>query len=61
VAPGDRFLLCSDGAVDGVSLDQLKNLLEKSSDPQTAADAVVETARTAGSQDNITSLVVFVG
>jgi serine/threonine protein phosphatase PrpC len=36
-------------------------LLEKSNDPQTAADAVVETARTAGSQDNITSLVIFVG
>jgi len=61
VAPGERFLLCSDGAVDGLSLDQLKTLLEKSSDPQTAADAVVEAARTAGSQDNITSLVVFVG
>jgi serine/threonine protein phosphatase PrpC len=61
VASGDRFLLCSDGAVDGVSLEELKNLLEKSSDPQTAADAVVEAARTAGSQDNITSLVIFVG
>jgi PPM family protein phosphatase len=61
VAPGDRFLLCSDGAVDGVSLEQLKTLLEGSNDPQTAADAVVEAARTAGSQDNITALVVFVG
>jgi protein phosphatase len=61
VAAGDRFLLCSDGAVDGVTLDQLKTLLEKSNDPQTAADAVVEAARTAGSQDNITSLVIFVG
>jgi serine/threonine protein phosphatase PrpC len=61
VALGDRYLICSDGAVDGVSQDQLKTLLEKSSDPQTAADAVVEAARTAGSQDNITSLVIFVG
>jgi protein phosphatase len=61
VEQGDRFLLCSDGAVDGVSLDQLKTLLEQSNDPQTAADAIVEAARTAGSQDNITSLVVFVG
>jgi PPM family protein phosphatase len=61
VTPGDRFLLCSDGAVDGVSLDDLKSILEKPSDPQAAADAVVEAARNAGSQDNITSLVVFVG
>jgi PPM family protein phosphatase len=61
VAPGDRYLICSDGAVDGLSQDQLKTLLEKASDPQTAADAVVEAARTAGSQDNITSLVIFVG
>ncbi len=58
---GDRFILCSDGAVDGVSLDQLKSVLEANSDPQKAADAVVDTARAAGSQDNITSLVVFVG
>ena len=28
---------------------------------QTVDDAVVEAARTAGSQDNITSLVIFVG
>jgi protein phosphatase len=61
LAAGDRFLLCSDGAVDGVSLDQLKGILEKPGDPQTAADAVVEAARNGGSQDNITSLVVFVG
>jgi serine/threonine protein phosphatase PrpC len=61
LAQGDRFLLCSDGAVDGVSLEQLKGILEKPGDPQTAADAVVEAARNGGSQDNITSLVVFVG
>jgi serine/threonine protein phosphatase PrpC len=61
VASGDRFLLCSDGAVDGVSLDQLQTVLQKAGDPQAAADAIVEQARTAGSQDNITALVVFVG
>ena len=58
---GDRFVLCSDGVVEGISVDQLKDLLEKSADPQAAADAIVEAARTAGSQDNITCLVVFVG
>jgi protein phosphatase len=58
---GDRFVLCSDGVVEGISVDQLKVLLEQSADPQAAADAIVEASRTAGSQDNITCLVVFVG
>jgi serine/threonine protein phosphatase PrpC len=61
VTVGDRFILCSDGVVEGVSFDQLKSLVESSSDPQTAADAIVEAARAGGSQDNITCLVVFVG
>ena len=58
---GDRFVLCSDGVVEGISVDQLKVVLEQSTDPQAAADAIVEASRTAGSQDNITCLVVFVG
>jgi len=62
IAPvnGDRFVLCSDGVVESVSADQLKELLSKGSDPQLAADKVVDAARAAGSQDNITCLVVFV-
>jgi serine/threonine protein phosphatase PrpC len=58
---GDRFLLCSDGVVEGVSIDQLKGLLESSDDPQGVADAIVEAARKGGSQDNITCLAVFAG
>ena len=58
---GDRFVLCSDGVVEGVTVDELKKLLETSADPQVAADAIVEGARTGGSQDNITCLVVFAG
>jgi PPM family protein phosphatase len=61
VTPGDRFILCSDGVIEGVSFDQLKSLAESNSDPQATADAIVEAARSGGSQDNITCLVVFVG
>jgi PPM family protein phosphatase len=61
VTAGDRFALCSDGVVEGISFDQLKEVLQKSADPQSAADAVVEAARSSGSQDNITCLVVFAG
>jgi protein phosphatase len=60
IRPGDRFILCTDGAVDGVSLDRLGGILGDSDDPQTAADQIVEAARESGSQDNITCLAVFV-
>jgi protein phosphatase len=58
---GDRFVLCSDGVVESISEDRLKDVLVANSDPQLAADQIVETAREAGSQDNITCLVVSVG
>jgi serine/threonine protein phosphatase PrpC len=58
---GDRFVLCSDGVIEGISRDQLNEIMQKSTDPQTAADAIVDAARAGGSQDNITCLVVFVG
>jgi PPM family protein phosphatase len=57
---GDRYILCSDGVVESTSVDQLKTLLEKGRDPQNTADAIVDSAREAGSQDNITCLAVFV-
>ena len=47
--------------IEGISRDQLNEIMQKSTDPQTAADAIVDAARAGGSQDNITCLVVFVG
>jgi protein phosphatase len=60
VQSGDKFVLCSDGVVEGVAGDRLAELLKDSQDPQSAADQIVDAAREGGSQDNITSLVVFV-
>ena len=55
---GDRFLICSDGVLDGTNDDNLAELLRQYDDPQEAADAIVDSALTGGSKDNITSIVV---
>jgi protein phosphatase len=60
VQPGDRFLLCSDGATDGLSDDDLGKLLAGGDDPQQAAQSIVKAAQEAGSRDNITCQTVFV-
>jgi protein phosphatase len=59
VRKGDRFLLCSDGATDGVKDLELGSLLGSHSDPQQAAQAIVAAAQKAGSRDNITCVTVF--
>jgi protein phosphatase len=55
----DRYLLCSDGATDGLADQDLERLLSAESDPQKAAAAIVAAADAAGSRDNITCLTVF--
>ena len=57
----DRYLLCSDGATDGLTDDDLEKLLAAGSDPQQAATAIVAAAGAAGSRDNITCMTVFAG
>jgi serine/threonine protein phosphatase PrpC len=55
---GDRLLLCSDGLTGMVSEDDIRRILEGQSDPQAAADALVEAANEGGGQDNITAVVL---
>jgi protein phosphatase len=59
VQPGDRFLLCSDGATDGIKDADLGELLAGQNDPQQAALAIVKAAQEAGSRDNVTCLTIF--
>ena len=59
VQKGDRFLLCSDGATDGVKDPELASLLGNHADPQQAAVAIVAAAQKAGSRDNITCVTVY--
>jgi protein phosphatase len=60
VRSGDRLILCSDGATDGLSDEALRDLLAQNSDPQQAARVVVDGALAAGSRDNITCVAVFI-
>jgi len=57
VIPGDRFLLCSDGLVDEVSVDEVKTLLRQSRDPKNVAQSLVAKAKASGGRDNITAAI----
>jgi PPM family protein phosphatase len=55
-APGDVFLLCSDGLTTMLSEEQIAKLLRGASSLQAAVRALVEEANRAGGRDNITVL-----
>jgi protein phosphatase len=56
---GDRFLLCSDGATDGLKDQDLAALLASENDPQKGAQAIVTAAQKAGSRDNVTCVTIY--
>jgi PPM family protein phosphatase len=58
-APGDLYLICSDGLTDIVRDEQIAELLATAeNDPDKAAEALVDAANQAGGIDNIT-VVLF--
>lgn len=59
VQSGDRFMMCSDGATDGLADKDIESLLSSNSDPQHVAEAIVAAAQEAGSRDNITCVTVY--
>lgn len=58
--PGDVFLLCTDGLTDALSDAQIAAILGEHAVPAEATNALNQAAYRAGSQDNITTLVVRV-
>jgi serine/threonine protein phosphatase PrpC len=58
-APGDRFLLCSDGVIEGLWDRHLEEIMRTSS-PIPVADRLVAAALERAGRDNITALVVDV-
>jgi protein phosphatase len=57
---GDRWVLCSDGLFNEVSVDQMAAVLRRLDDPTEAASELVRLANDGGGRDNITVLVVDV-
>ena len=55
---GDRFMLCSDGLVDEVPLDEITELMQERSAPQNVAERLVTAAKRHGGRDNITVIIV---
>ena len=60
IAPGDRFLLCSDGLHGVVMHDTLCELLMAGEDAEATVNRLLSAAIESGSRDNITALVVDV-
>jgi PPM family protein phosphatase len=57
---GDRYLLCSDGLTNELTIEQISEVLSSVSDPGEVAGLLVQAARTHGGSDNITAVVVDV-
>jgi serine/threonine protein phosphatase PrpC len=60
ITMGARYMLCSDGLVDEVTDAEIAAILNRHSDAQQAADALVAAANAAGGRDNVTVIVVDV-
>jgi protein phosphatase len=56
-APGDLFLLCSDGLTSMVSDGEILSVLERSDDLDEVARALVDAANAGGGEDNITCVL----
>ena len=61
VAPGDTFLLCSDGLTREVADERIRVQLARGAAPQAACRALIDEANAHGGHDNITCLVVQLG
>jgi hypothetical protein len=57
---GDRFMLCSDGLVDEVPLDEITEMMREHTSPQQVAERLVTAAKWHGGRDNITVIVIDV-
>lgn len=59
--PGDRFLICSDGLIDGLWERHITNALAEAKDPATSALALLERALNNAGTDDTTLFVIEVG
>ena len=55
---GDRFLICSDGVSDMVSIEFLETMLLQTQSPAKCVDTILAATLEAGGNDNITAIVL---
>ena len=60
VYPEDLFLLCSDGLTDMIQDDQIQDILCSDIDINQKAESLIESAKVAGGNDNITVVLVAI-
>lgn len=60
LAQGDLFLLCSDGLTDMVPNDQLRDILTSDIDINRKTETMIDAAKTAGGNDNITVVLAAI-
>lgn len=53
----DRYLLCSDGLTNEVTIDEMNNILEREKNNKLACEYLVEEANKNGGRDNITVML----
>jgi len=56
--PDDRFLVCSDGLSDMVSLQEMEQIMKTYSEPKSCVEHLMSAAKHNGGHDNITLIVV---
>lgn len=57
---GERFLICSDGLTSELEDDSVSSVLKSCTDPQAAADLLIDETLRAGARDNVTIIVLDV-
>lgn len=57
---GDRLMICSDGVTSEIGAEEIAALMSPDEGPQQVAEALVQSALSAGGRDNVTVVVVDV-
>lgn len=59
IAPGDRYLLCTDGLYGDIASNEITAIMSDSSAPQQAAEELLNLALQRGGHDNATAIVAY--
>ena len=60
-APGDRFVLCTDGVHNYIDGDELREFSGRFTEPEHLVEHLIQEANARGGSDNLTAVVVEIG